>query len=129
MSSSASWEASQSEQALKWAGGIQAQRAAEGKQPWSVEVIHEAMTAAEKRFSLGKHKQGAPREPDPNLRDRYVGAPRGASGGSSKSETSFTMLPEYRTMANKAFPHIKDDHKRWKHWVKEVGLGIKGDEE
>jgi hypothetical protein len=117
-------EASQSQQALAYAGGIQAQRAAEGKAPWSVEVIHEAMTAAEKRFAMGKYRSGAPREPDPVLRDRYVAAPRGASGGSSKGgERTVTMTKEFRQMADKAFPHIKDDGKRWRHWAKEVGQG------
>lgn len=121
-------EASQNRAALAFAGGIQQTEAALGKDPWSVEVINKAMTEAERQFKLGKHGRGAPREPDPVLRDRYVAAPRGTSGGASKGgEPGFVMLKEYRQMADKAFPHIKDDAKRYRHWVKQVGM--KGDDE
>lgn len=122
-------EASQDRRALAHAGGVQAMEAAAGKDPWSVEVINKAMDSAERAFKLGKHKFGEPHEPDPNLRDRYVGAPRGSTGrGGGGGERKVVMNKEYREMANKAFPHIKDDAKRWAHWAKTTGMG-QGDED
>lgn len=113
-------EASQSQQALNWAEGVQKQMMAEGKQPWSTEVIDAAMDSAEKRFKLGKYKNSTPKqEPDPVLRDRLQSTPRSANGSPLKGQKTIVMTKEFRQMANAAYPHIKDEKKRWAKWAKD----------
>lgn len=107
--------------ALTFAGGIQAQLKARGRGEWDADVIDEAMTGAEKEFRIGKHKttQRQTREPDPVLRDRYAGAPRGSSGGSrGEGPQKVSMTKEMRKMANAAYGHIKDEPTRYKMWYK-----------
>lgn len=113
-------EASQSAQALAWAEGVQKQMMAEGKNAWSTEVIDAAMDSAEKRFKLGKYKNSTPKqEPDPVLRDRLQSTPRSANGSPLKGQKTITMTKEFRQMANAAYPHIKDEKKRWAKWAKD----------
>lgn len=116
-------EGSREQRVLDYAEGIQKMEYASGKDPWSPEVMSKAMNAAEAHFKVGKYKYGASREPDPVLRDRYAGAPRSSSGGSGgkgggarKVAMDETMI----VMANAAFPHIKDDAKRYKTWYAAV---------
>ena len=114
-------EATQNQQAIGWAQGVQQQEQAMGKNPWSVEVLEKAMDSAERQFKLGRYKNGAQREPDPNLRDRYAGPPRSASAAPGrKGDRKVVMDKTARAMADAAFPHIKDDRKRWEHWAKQV---------
>jgi hypothetical protein len=115
-------EAFQNQAAMNFAEGVQrSESAATGKHPYDMSVVQKAMAAAERQFGLGRYRQGAAREPDPNLRERYTGAPRGASGGApKKGERQVVMTKDYQRMADAAYPHIKDQKKRWAHWAKEV---------
>jgi len=113
-------EASQDQRALMFAEGVQKQLMAEGKQQWSTEVIDAAMDAAEKKFRYGKYKNGTPaREPDPVLKDRLQSTPRSANGSPLKGQKQIVMTKEFRQMANAAYPHIKDEKKRWAKWAKD----------
>lgn len=107
-----------SPQALLYAEGEQRKAAARGQDPWSPTVIDAAMQAAE-RDILNKRPQQS-RTPDPVLRDRLAAPPRGASGGGGREEgpRQVTMTKEMRKMANAAFPHIKDEAKRYSTWYK-----------
>lgn len=112
-------EASQNPQVMAYAEGIQRTLAATGKPAWAASTIDEAMDAAEKWAHLGKYKQGAPHAPDPVLRDRLAGAPRGSTGASEKEGgRTFTVTKEFRRMADKAFSHITDPAKRYRHAYK-----------
>lgn len=113
-------EASQDQRALQWAQSIQMQEVADGKPMWSSETIDKAMDAAERKFRLGKYKNGTPpREPDPVLRDRLQSTPRSSNGAPAKGQKSIVMTKEFRQMADAAYPHIKDERKRWARWAKD----------
>lgn len=113
-------EAASTPAALQFAHSKQLEAQAMGKNPLSMEVIDSAMDAAERQFRLGKYKSGAPRSPDPVLRDRYQSAPRGSSGSANNGPRQVTMTKELRRMADKAFPHIKDEKKRYEKFAREV---------
>lgn len=113
-------EASQNQQAMQWAHGVQQQLVAEGKPMWAAETIDAAMESAEKRFKMGKYKNSnPPREPDPVLKDRLQSTPRSANGSPLKGQKQIVMTKEFRQMANAAYPHIKDERKRWAKWAKD----------
>lgn len=88
---------------------------AEGK-PDTIETARLAFEEARK--TVLKKTPSAPR-PTEAQRSRYTGQPNGAAparGGEEGGPKLIKMTKEMRRMADTAYPHIKDDKKRWKLW-------------
>jgi hypothetical protein len=87
--------------------------------PDGPETFERSLQEAEREFRLGNTDVSR------GQRDKYSGAPSGAGGnGGSGGPRTIRMTPDRMKQADAAFPHIKDEKKRYEHFAKTVGPKI-----
>lgn len=114
---------SQADYMLQYADGhfhqAIARARAQGREVNMEELRDDAIDAAREQFGLTpRHRRH--HRPGPAERARFTGAP--TSGGTgSQGQKTVKVTKDIRTMADAAFPHIKDPNKRVEHWAATAG--------
>lgn len=85
------------------------------RKPDNKETLRLAMENTRKEFGMSRP---APTEQE---RARTSGVSRGGTGGGGKRENMVGMGKFEKGLADKAFPHIKDDKTRWNKWAQTAG--------
>jgi hypothetical protein len=89
----------------------------------NIQRYEETLKEARKVFLAKGGGNGAPRRPapTPESRAKYAGQGAGSGGGGGESRPVIRISEAEKRMANAAFPHIKDDKKRYSKWVQDQG--------
>lgn len=115
-------ELSSNQQAQLHADGIWRTMIAAGK-PNDWTTIEAALEETDKAFKFGKHKNADVPRPDPSLKDKLQGQPRGGAANGAEAPKAIVMTPGLRKLADRAFAHLPADQ-RYQKWAREVGAQL-----
>jgi len=103
--------------AWAWADGRARQLLAKGRQ-YSQDLVREVMEETRREFRIG----GAASPRDDRTRASLAAPTRGSgSRAAAPASGKIRMTPMMRSMADAAYPNIKDVKKRYQHWAETSG--------
>lgn len=90
--------------------------------PDSRETLEEAIDETRKELRLGPYRNMPVSQ---NTKEKYTGVPRGMGTNANEAQpVQIKMDKHMRKMADAAFPHIKDQNKRYQQWANTAGREV-----